>query len=222
MYVGYLNDFLLLNKGKNITFSIGKAIPNKHISIIIYGTRTNGATYQEESTTNGREITCTIAEDFIEINNIELRFNRSNTIFTDTSTIISNLQLEQGSTATDYEPYIDKKIYCKNDNGVFEEFVPKLEPINITTGEEFETGRMFYDKKEYGKRINCGECPNTQIKEVSTGLRNVYYLSLEGMATNGSIWFPINNTRPTDGTDAGSIGAYIENDNIMLSANNKI
>jgi hypothetical protein len=32
-------------------------------------------------------------------------------------------QLEQGSTTTSYEAYIDKKIYTKNDNGVYEEFV---------------------------------------------------------------------------------------------------
>ena len=31
-------------------------------------------------------------------------------------------QLEQGSTPTEYEPYIEKKIYCKNGNGVYEEF----------------------------------------------------------------------------------------------------
>ena len=41
-------------------------------------------------------------------------------------------QLEQGSTATEYEAYIDKKIYCKNDNGVFEEFV-NAETMGIET-----------------------------------------------------------------------------------------
>lgn len=33
-----------------------------------------------------------------------------------------NIQVEQGETATSYEPYIDKKIYTKNDNGGYEEF----------------------------------------------------------------------------------------------------
>lgn len=41
-------------------------------------------------------------------------------------------QVEQGSTATDYEPYIEKKIYCKNDNGVFGEFV-NAETMGIET-----------------------------------------------------------------------------------------
>lgn len=33
-----------------------------------------------------------------------------------------NIQIEQGSTATEYEPYIEKKIFVKNDNGDYEEF----------------------------------------------------------------------------------------------------
>lgn len=35
---------------------------------------------------------------------------------------IDKIQVEQGSTATEYEPYINKKIHTKNDNGVYEEF----------------------------------------------------------------------------------------------------
>ncbi len=35
---------------------------------------------------------------------------------------IDTVQLEQGTTATSYEPYVDKKIFVKNDNGVYEEF----------------------------------------------------------------------------------------------------
>lgn len=41
------------------------------------------------------------------------------------SELDTNIQLEQGSTATTYEEYIDKKIYTKNDNGVYEEFYSK-------------------------------------------------------------------------------------------------
>ena len=35
---------------------------------------------------------------------------------------IEEVQLEQGETATSYEPYVDKKIYTKNDNGSYNEF----------------------------------------------------------------------------------------------------
>ena len=37
--------------------------------------------------------------------------------------ILNSLQVEQGSTATDYEEYKEKKIYTKNDNDVYEEFL---------------------------------------------------------------------------------------------------
>lgn len=44
----------------------------------------------------------------------------------DTNTVnFSNIQLEQGSTATDYEEYIEPKMYVKNDNDVYEEFIKK-------------------------------------------------------------------------------------------------
>jgi hypothetical protein len=52
---------------------------------------------------------------------------------TDTVKIeLYDIQLEQNTVATEYEPYIDKKIYCKNDNGVFEEFV-NVEGIKTIT-----------------------------------------------------------------------------------------
>ena len=34
----------------------------------------------------------------------------------------TDIQLEQGTTATTYEPYVEDKIYIKNNNGVYEEF----------------------------------------------------------------------------------------------------
>ena len=49
---------------------------------------------------------------------------------------ISNIQLEQGSSKTTYEPYIDKKIYTKNDNGVYEEFYNETNLENYSLGEQ--------------------------------------------------------------------------------------
>lgn len=36
--------------------------------------------------------------------------------------VLANIQVEQGSTATSYEAYVDKKIHIKNDDGGYEEF----------------------------------------------------------------------------------------------------
>ena len=88
----------------------------------------------------------------------------------------------------------------------------------IVTGQEYETGRVIDGKKEYGKRINCGKGPNNNRKEVDTNLSNVFYLPLEGIVTNGEITFNTNSTRPLDGTDNGSLGAYIQNNKIILES----
>lgn len=51
----------------------------------------------------------------------------------DITTDYSNLQLEQGTVATDYEEYKDKKIYIKNNDNVYEEFV-NIEKNVLTAG----------------------------------------------------------------------------------------
>lgn len=44
----------------------------------------------------------------------------------------SDIQLEQNATATTYEEYIEPKIYCLNDNNVYEEFVQKANTVYST------------------------------------------------------------------------------------------
>lgn len=56
-------------------------------------------------------------------------------------------------------------------SGVWTEWISKQQ--TITTGTEYETGRIIDGKKEYAKRINCGNLPNAQAKYVQTGLENI-------------------------------------------------
>lgn len=49
----------------------------------------------------------------------------------DCETTINSLQLEQGSIATEYEKYIEPKIYVKNDNNVYEEYFNKDKIDNL-------------------------------------------------------------------------------------------
>lgn len=93
-------------------------------------------------------------------------------------------QLEQGSTATEYEAYIEETVWVKNDNGVYIPFKPENKPINIETGVEFETGRIIDGKKEYGKRIDCGALPNTGTITIPHGLDfyNICLTHIEGIA----------------------------------------
>lgn len=52
----------------------------------------------------------------------------------------------------------------------------------ITTGTEYETGRIIDGKKEYGKKINIGALPNATAKYIATGLSNVKVVDYSGMA----------------------------------------
>ena len=42
---------------------------------------------------------------------------------------LENLQIEQGETPTPYETYIDKKVFVKNNNGVYEQFHKETEEV---------------------------------------------------------------------------------------------
>lgn len=104
--VAYLNDLLMSNLGKPFTFSIKSALPGAAVSIVIYGTRTNGQEYQEVTSHLGqRTITITIAEDFTDIRLFEVRINRQWSKFSDDRSQVSELQVEAGTDATAFEPY---------------------------------------------------------------------------------------------------------------------
>lgn len=105
----YWKNYIMQNKGKALTFSQKEIIDGYGVSIVIYGERTSTTNgYQTaECNSGGRYIYLTIADDFTSVSRVELRILRKQppTTFTDTTTVISELQLEEGSIATDYEEY---------------------------------------------------------------------------------------------------------------------
>ena len=101
----YLNDFLLANKGKTLSFSTDIGLEDSQLSIVIHGNRTSGKPYQEQNGSIGMNtVSIVIEEDFETITEVELRWNRRNSTFTDTTSVVSDLQLEIGSP-TKYEPF---------------------------------------------------------------------------------------------------------------------
>lgn len=78
-----------------------------------------------------------------------------------TTSVPENIQLEQNSTATTYEEYIEPKTYILNDNNVYEEFMKKEE--NIYSTDEQVIGKWIDGKTLYRKtivdnnRIGAGE-----------------------------------------------------------------
>ena len=87
-----------------MTFSQKQIIDGKMMSIVEYS-----SPISEKNSTSSNSVTIQVgAYTARGNNNIELRTNRSATQFTDTTTVIDNLQLELGTTATAYEPYRGK------------------------------------------------------------------------------------------------------------------
>lgn len=111
-----LNDYLLANAGKTITFTINDTTPGKYITIVIYGKRTTTEyAYQSIGAKNAKCLSITIANDFETISVLALRFNNNHGVkHTDTTTVFSSPMLLEGSytaeTLPEYEPYAGGKI----------------------------------------------------------------------------------------------------------------
>lgn len=70
----------------------------------------------------------------------------------DSATIIDSLQLEQGSIATEYEEYIEPKIYVRNDNNVYEEFIQEYDSGWLFLTEVGES-YAYIKYRKVGKRV---------------------------------------------------------------------
>lgn len=114
--------------------------------------------------------TFTITKDAIV--DIYLYINLSTALTQETQIKFYDVQLEQGSTATNFEPYIEEKIYIKNDNDVYEEF-RKQQETNIATGVEFETNYTRNGKRVYGKLISISVLPNSTSLRIYHNIKSL-------------------------------------------------
>lgn len=85
------------------------------------------------------------------------------------------IQLEEGSTVTDYEAYVERKIYVKNDNGVYEEFLD-VEKVNnnMNYSTEEQVIGTYMGKPVY-RRIITGTTPTTnkEWNRIGLGILNL-------------------------------------------------
>lgn len=81
---------------------------------------------------------------------------------------LDNIQLEQNSTATEYEAYIEPKIYVKNDNGVYEEFISenRIEDI-VNKSMEVKKINIVLSNNVSNGVINCFRSGKIVLVEVS-------------------------------------------------------
>lgn len=65
--------------------------------------------------------------------------------------LLNGIQVQKGSIATEYEPFVERKIFVRNQNGVYEEFIKpqvKISSEMPCTGEEIwvKKGKNLYNK----------------------------------------------------------------------------
>lgn len=94
--------------------------------------------------------------------------------FTVTQDFLENLQVEQGSVATEYEEYGKDKIFVKNDNDIYEEFRKNekihLIPITPLAGNNYEGyDNCFYYKKNTRIHVHLG------LKDLTQNTNNTIF-----------------------------------------------
>lgn len=210
-----LNKYIINNRGKTLTFAIEPAIIDKSVEIVIYGVRESGAEYQAaDSGKMTRSIT--IANDFVNVTSVELRFNRSDNPFTDTTTVFRNPMLLEGAytdkTLPEYEPYVGGKI-VEASNNVFSELRSMSNGTYIIASEEFYN----YSWVTIAMQVSCFEGETIKLTYgASTGFETTafeieatYYdmyiyktFQIEISDWNGSVGssFKIYNASPYDDT----------------------
>lgn len=86
---------------------------------------------------------------------------------------ISNLQIEPGSKAAPYEHYIEQKLFVRNSNGVYEEFIKKSEEVYST--EEQVIGTWIDGKPLYRKVVEMGNMTKDNYKMKAHNIQNMKY-----------------------------------------------
>lgn len=103
--IDYLNDYILANQDVPYTFSVDDT-HGYYLNLVIFGTRSNGSTYQEVCVRNASVKAVTIIPTgFTSIDHINFRIGPVDTRVTDTTTVISGISLVAGDKALPYEPY---------------------------------------------------------------------------------------------------------------------
>lgn len=89
----------------------------------------------------------------------------------------------------------------------------------ITTGTEFETGRIIDGKKEYGKFINFGNLGNATNKTVAHGLTNVTFTKIVAHATNGNVSFDTPYGYALSDSNGVSVSCNVQGSYIQVTTN---
>lgn len=133
-----------LKNGDTLHFRINDGIPDKRMTIVVYGEFENGSTMFEVSNLSGENEVSLTLQGMISVLHIVLRFNRSGIAFSDTETIISGLMFSVFD-ADSYEPYKQPQTITFNTPGG----LPGI-PVNSNGNYTDENGQQWVcDSIEY-------------------------------------------------------------------------
>lgn len=90
---------------------------------------------------------------------------------------------------------------------------------NITTGTEYETGRVIDGKKEYGKFINFGNLGNATNKTASHGLTNVTFTKIVAHVTNGNVSFDTPYGYALSDSNGVSVSCNVQGSYVQVTTN---
>lgn len=85
-----------------------------------------------------------------------------------------NIQIEQGSTATTYEEYVESTVYVKNASGVYEEFINN--EAKKYSANELAIGTWIDGETVYRKII---EATSPAVNDTSTNIYNISDLNIK-------------------------------------------
>lgn len=164
--------------GNPITFEVDNNY-GYIISIVAFGTRSTGQTYQDARAGNSN-ITTIIPSDFTSVTKVEFRFLRSNTAYTDIDTVITGLRVSYGDTATTFSP-------CSN-----------ICPISGWTGANIvRTGKNLFDKtktvrgyiNDYNGELRDNGFPNIASDYIPVAPNQSYYIKSEQTKGAWGAWY---------------------------------
>lgn len=115
-----LIDGYVVENGKSYIFSVDYTNSEaSNTGIIIYNENDETLNFQSATTQSGRfEVAFTA-----NTNKIKIKFSANNTSENKNNVVTyTNVQMESGTTATSFEEYIEKEIYCKGNNGEWDKF----------------------------------------------------------------------------------------------------
>lgn len=181
----YVDDPYVVDNIKNdqaITFSIGKGIQNRSITISLHGERVGSVNYQEKSSVPGGNSVSIVPSGFKKVSKIELRFNRCGSPFTDTETVVRDFMIHFGES-TPYQPYKEQTLTLTSDRPItkWDRLVEQGGEIGWLYGSVIATidetislslyppNGFFFRVKNIDKKEKTGYCDKLYAKRMSNG-----------------------------------------------------